>query len=59
MTELHEKPFTYWHLISEGEVEWDRKPDIRRCERIAWARDILNNAEDKRIKTWDVFSGAW
>jgi hypothetical protein len=32
------KEATFWHLISEGRVEADRLPDLRRCERIRWPR---------------------
>ncbi len=30
------KHFGFWHVISEGEAEEDRLPDLRRCERISW-----------------------
>lgn len=35
------KSATFWHMISEGEVESERMPDIRRCERIGWIRPIM------------------
>jgi len=35
-TMAHGKGFGFWHLISEGNVEEDRTPDLRRCERIRW-----------------------
>lgn len=34
----------YWHLISEGRVEEDRTPDLRRCERLPWVRWIIESA---------------
>jgi hypothetical protein len=34
--ESKNKHFGFWHLISEGEIETDRTPDLRRCERIHW-----------------------
>lgn len=43
---------TFWHFISEGNVEADRTPDLRRCERIAWIRVILSNPDHRSIKTW-------
>lgn len=39
-----DKSFTFWHLISEGEKEEERIPDIRRCERLAWIHWIIENA---------------
>ena len=35
------KEATFWHLISEGQTEKDRKIDLRRCERIRWPRPII------------------
>jgi len=35
------KVATFWHFISEGEIEDDRVPDIRRCERIRWPRPTM------------------
>jgi hypothetical protein len=34
----HGKEATFWHFISEGNVEVERVPDIRRCERIGWPK---------------------
>lgn len=46
------KEATFWHLISEGNIEADRVPDLRRCERICWPRAILDNCEDACLSTW-------
>ncbi|PVZ69044.1 hypothetical protein DC094_11235 [Pelagibaculum spongiae] len=46
------KSATFWHMISEGTVEDDRVPDIRRCERIGWPRPIIENSEDAVLKVW-------
>ena len=35
------KSATFWHMISEGDVEHERTPDFRRCERIAWPKSIM------------------
>ncbi|MNH30689.1 hypothetical protein D3C79_909980 [compost metagenome] len=32
------KEATFWHMISEGNDEAERLPDLRRCERIRWPR---------------------
>jgi len=47
------KETTFWHLISEGENEEERTPDLRRCECIAWVRPIIEQAgKRKDIKIW-------
>lgn len=35
------KVATFWHFISEGEVESGRNIDIRRCELIRWPRPTI------------------
>ena len=47
------KEATFWHLISEGNVEQDRLPDIRRCERIRWPRPIIERCDEGVIKIWE------
>ncbi len=48
------KEATFWHLISGGEVEEDRIPDLRRCERICWPKPIIENAnKEVCIKVWE------
>ncbi len=37
------KHFTFWHLISEGEIESKRTPDMRRCERLRWIKWVIEN----------------
>jgi hypothetical protein len=45
------KHASFWHLISEGEKEEERTPDIKRCERILWISWIIENAsKDGRIR---------
>ncbi len=47
------KPNAFWHLVQEGQIEDARTPDLRRCERIAWLRAIIENANDPRVKVWE------
>ena len=42
----------FWHLIQEGNVEDLRTPDIRRCERIAWSKAIIQHSESPMVKIW-------
>lgn len=50
---LNGKEATFWHLISEGDREKAKVPDMRRCERIGWPKPIINNSNDKNIKIWE------
>jgi len=48
------KEATFWHLISEGKIEADRKPDLRRCERISWPRPIIeSNDKEPILRIWE------
>ncbi len=38
-----DKGFSFWHVISEGNKEEDRVPDLKRCERIAWIAWLIQN----------------
>lgn len=48
----HGKEATFWHMIQEGDVEDDRTPDFRRCERIRWPRPVIEHNDDSAIKIW-------
>lgn len=48
----HGKEATFWHMIQEGDIEEDRTPDFRRCERIRWPRPIIEHDGDPAIKIW-------
>jgi hypothetical protein len=47
------KESTFWHIISEGDDEENRNPDLRRCERIRWPRPIIDNSTEPTIKVWE------
>jgi hypothetical protein len=42
----------FWHCTSEGLDEANRKPDLRRCERIRWIRAIIENSSDEKVLIW-------
>ncbi len=46
------KEATFWHLIQEGDVEEDRTPDLRRCERIRWPRPIIEAIQTDKVRQW-------
>ena len=52
------KEATFWHLISEGKVEDDRIPDLRRCERIRWPRATIENETRPEVKVWENRRGS-
>jgi len=46
------KAATFWHLISEGKDEEERTPVMRRCERIAWPKPIIEANGDENVRIW-------
>lgn len=50
---LNGKEATFWHLISSGETETNRLPDLRRCERIKWSKAIIDNNGNNSIRIWE------
>ncbi len=49
---------TFWHMISEGGDESNRTLDSDWCERIAWAKAIIENADDPRVLVWENTRGS-
>ncbi|MCL6613094.1 MAG: hypothetical protein K6U03_00505 [Firmicutes bacterium] len=50
---LNGKEASFWHIISSGEEENSKVPDLRRCERIRWPRPIIDHFNDAGIKLWE------
>ena len=46
------KEATFWHLISSGLTEEEREPDIRRCERIRWAKVMIEAVDTDKVRYW-------
>ncbi|MDP2756485.1 MAG: oxidoreductase [Desulfurivibrionaceae bacterium] len=46
------KIYGFWHVTSEGEIEDDRTPDLRRCERIRWISWAIENVDKYEEITW-------
>jgi len=44
---------SFWHLITEGDIEENREPERRRCERIRWSKPIIENYNQKCILYWE------
>jgi hypothetical protein len=50
--EFQGKEATFWHVTSEGMIEAERIPDLRRCERIHWPRQLVDAVDSDRVKCW-------
>lgn len=44
----------FWHCTSEGPNEEERTPDLRRCERIAWVRSVIEHHTTPEVQVWTV-----
>jgi hypothetical protein len=51
------KEATFWHFVSEGDNEENRAPDLRRCERIAWPRPIIEAVQSESVYVWKTARG--
>ena len=46
------KEASFWHCISEGEVEQDRIIDTERCKRIRWPKSMITHDGNVDLKIW-------
>lgn len=46
------KEYTFYHFTHEGNNEENRRPDLRRMERIPWPAPLINNSRHKYLKVW-------
>jgi len=52
------KELVFWHLTSRDDKEaGERLPDLRRCERLPWARSMIDNADTPEVLDWDFEEG--
>jgi hypothetical protein len=47
-----DKAYTFYHMTHIGDDEQNRTPDLRRCERISWARPVIENCDEWNLKIW-------
>ncbi|EIV2282512.1 MULTISPECIES: oxidoreductase [Klebsiella] len=55
--EYDNKEFGFWHLTSEGEIESERTPDLKRCARIRWITHMIRNNEHECLSCWEERRG--
>lgn len=46
------RAYTFYHMTHKGENEDERTPDLRRCERIGWAKPCTENVDPWNLKFW-------
>jgi hypothetical protein len=52
------KEVVFWHMTSRADKETgERLPDLRRSERLPWARPMLDSSRRPEILAWDYEEG--
>lgn len=51
--EFQQRAYTFYHMTHHGEQENDRIPDLRRCERMSWARPTIEKVLEFNLKFWE------
>lgn len=50
---FQDRAYTFYHMTHKGDVESERLPDLRRCERMPWARTTVEDAATMNLKFWE------
>jgi hypothetical protein len=50
---FQQRSYTFYHLTHKGEIEKERTPDFRCCERIGWVKPTIENVENWNLKFWE------
>ena len=50
---IKDRAYTFYHMTHKGEDEANRIPDLRRCERIPWARPTVEQAQFLGLRFWE------
>ncbi len=52
--EFQDRAYTFYHMTHKGNVENERVPDLRRCERMPWAKPTVEILPQKgEVKCWE------
>jgi hypothetical protein len=46
------KEYTFYHMTHDGNVEDERIPNLRRCERMPFPRPIIEQSNHSSVKCW-------
>lgn len=49
---FQKRAYTFYHMTHKGQDEQNREPDLRRCERMPWARPVIENCDGWKLKIW-------
>lgn len=49
---ISDKEYTFYHMTHKGNIETERTPDLRRCERIAYPKPLIENSISTSLKVW-------
>lgn len=50
---VQDRAYTFYHMTHKGDVETERIPDLRRCERIPWARPTITETQILGLRFWE------
>jgi hypothetical protein len=50
---FNNREYTFYHMTHSGKVESERTPDMRRCERIPWAKPTIEECDEWELKIWE------
>ena len=50
---VQDRAYTFYHMTHKGDVENERIPDFRRCERIPWARPTIEKTQILGLRFWE------
>jgi hypothetical protein len=51
--EYQDRAYTFYHMTHEGKDEQNRTPDLRRCERMPWARPTIETFPPHEVRFWE------
>ena len=50
---VQDRAYTFYHMTHKGDIENERIPDFRRCERIPWARPTIEKTQILGLHFWE------
>lgn len=50
--EIEGRAYTFYHMTHSGDIENSREPDLRRMERMAWPKPMIDDSEHPYLKVW-------